>query len=254
MRTAPPPLPTCGDGEDGDKPQDDSDDEHVVKKVVQKAKNWMDLGARPKGLSVNSGDIKVSKPADEDVPLLDLSNLGPKIDYPKCKNPFGENLADGLTDEERNLQYIEKIRAEYQKMRSQTADAGRPSLNPFEEDEPEKFFDKFKKVFKFQGPIGEMNQILVLCRNAHWLGQQVQKVLDWLGLWKKQEEDASEEKFKEEMQNYPAMMHTYEQFKNSPRHANWEVCKNWFDKMRKLCMLHDPKLVTLFSQHGTDTT
>lgn len=247
MKTAPPPLPSCGEDGDEKPAEDEPDNVSVIKKAAQNVSDWMKQGARPKGLSVNSGDIKIKKPED-DVPLIDLSNLGPKLDYPAGKNPFGGTPAEGLTDEERNLQYIEKIRADYQKMKSQTAGAFEEKIpgNPFDEEEPEKFFDKFKRVFKFQGPIGEMNQILVLCRNAHWLGQQVQKVMDWLGIWKKQEEDASEEKFKEEMQNYPAMMHTYEQYKNSPRHANWEVCKNWFDKMRKLCMLHDPKLVTLF--------
>nr|UYI58722.1 polyprotein [Hunnivirus A] len=247
MKTAPPPLPACGEDGDDKPAEDEPDSVNIVKKATRNVTDWLKQGARPKGLSVNSGDIKLKDEADGDVPMIDLSDLGPKVDYPSCKNPFGPSLADGMTEEERNMQYIEKIRAEYQRKKSQTADAFEKTPgNPFEEDEPEKFFEKFKRVFKFQGPIGEMNQILVLCRNAQWLGQQVQKILDWLGIWKKQEEDASEEKFKEEMQNYPAMMHTYEQYKNSPRHSNWEVCKNWFDKMRKLCMLHDPKLVTLF--------
>nr|WDS17255.1 polyprotein [hunnivirus A1] len=231
-RTQPPPFPTSDDNPD--------DEEKGIKKHgASGGFSLLDVfrdTAKP--LSVNSGDIK---PKTEDVPLIDLTNMGPKIDYPGSHNPFGESLADKLVQENEKL--VAEAQAEY----------ARRSANPFEDTdvEPEKLFDKFKKFFsktpKMEGPIlSEINQVLVLCRNAQWLAQQLQKVLDWLGIWKQQEEDASEERFRERMQAYPQMMEQYEQYKNSPRHQKWNDCKKWFDEMRKLAVLHDPKLVNLF--------
>nr|ATY47707.1 polyprotein [Picornavirales sp.] len=245
-RTSPPPLP-CSE----DEPDEGTSDGRVKKKQT-KASN-VETDSAPSNipgflsffkknsevLSVNSGDITLNSKGD--VPLIDLSNMGPKIDYPSGLNPFGDSMADKLAKENETL--IAKAQEEY----------ARRSANPFEEDdvEPEKLMEKFKRFFsrtpKLEGPsLYEMNQVLVLCRNAQWFGQQLQKVLSWLGLWKQQEEDASEERFKEKMQAYPKMMEKYEQYKNSPRHKCWVECKNWFDDMRKLAVLHDPKLVTLF--------
>nr|WKY18082.1 polyprotein [Bovine hunnivirus] len=231
-RTQPPPFPSSDDNPD-DKSRD------AKKESASSNFSLLDVFKNTtKPLSVNSGDIK---PKTDDVPLIDLTNMGPKIDYPGSHNPFGESLADKLVQENEKL--VAEAQAEY----------ARRSANPFEDSdvEPEKLFDKFKRFFsktpKMEGPVlSEINQVLVLCRNAQWLAQQIQKVLDWLGIWKQQEEDASEERFRERMQVYPQMMEQYEQYKNSPRHQKWTDCKTWFDEMRKLAVLHDPKLVNLF--------
>ncbi|AFS33288.1 polyprotein [hunnivirus A1] len=231
-RTQPPPFPSSDEN-----PDDGSKD--IKKESASSGFSLLVVFKNSsKPLSVNSGDIK---PKTDDVPLIDLTNMGPKIDYPGSHNPFGESLADKLVQENERL--VAEAQAEY----------ARRSANPFEDTdvEPEKLFDKFKRFFsktpKMEGPImSEINQVLVLCRNAQWLAQQLQKILGWLGVWKQQEEDASEERFRERMQVYPQMMEQYEQYKNSPRHQKWNDCKTWFDEMRKLAVLHDPKLVNLF--------
>ncbi len=121
--------------------------------------------------------------------------------------------------------------------------------NPFEEDEL-KPFEKFKQFFKIpklQGStLTNLNQLLVLCRNAQWLGGQLQKLLDWLGLWRKQEEEVSEEHFKDLMKQYPEKITDFEMYRNSPKHPKWKECQEWFEKMRKIVALHDPKLTHLF--------
>lgn len=121
--------------------------------------------------------------------------------------------------------------------------------NPFDEVDmsPLEKFKNFFKIPKMQGStLTNLNQLLVLCRNAQWLGGQLQKLLDWLGLWKKQEEEVSEEHFKELMKQYPAKLTEFETYRNAPKHPKWKECKEWFDKMRQLVVLHDPKLTHLF--------
>nr|AWK02672.1 polyprotein [Niviventer confucianus hunnivirus] len=243
MKTDPPPLPACGEDDDGSDPKE----KDRMETLKQASRDYCDRvlggawlrqkeGAVPKqksaGLSVNSGDI--TRKSEPDVPLISLENTGPTLDYPSCKNPFGASFADGIVETEK---LVGAAQAEY------AARAGNPFMD-FEE--PDKLVNRLKRFFKFEGPLSEMNQVLVLCRNAHWLGQQLQKVLDWLGLWKKQEEDASEEAFQEKMKRYPEMMEKYEMYKNCPRHKCWQECKNWFDEMRKLCVYHDTKLMSMF--------
>lgn len=235
-KTPPPPLPTSDgdtfDGRGGDEAQ--SKAKEFVEKFAQP--DWTQTGAKPKQksswfskkLSVNSGDIK---PKTEDVPLIDISKFGPTTDYPSCKNPFGPDMAD-------MLQETEQLISEAQKTKANT--------NPFEMDEPEDLVGKFKRFFKMEGPVQELNQLLQLCRHAEWASQQIGKIIKWLGIWKKQEEDASEEAFKEKMAIYPEMMSKYEMYRCAPRHKEWQECKNYFDYMRKICMYHDPKLVNLF--------
>nr|QXO85770.1 polyprotein [Picornaviridae sp.] len=240
-KTEPPPLPTSGDGPCGTSPDDKAEKRKQEKQnhtfdASKFLKCFQVFGDEP--LSINSGDITKK---DDDVPLIDLNNLGPKIDYPGENNPFGESLTDRLVRDNERL--IRQAQEEY----------ARRCANPFEDSdtEPDKLLDKFKRIFsrtpKLEGPIlQEMNQVLVLCRNAQWFATQLQKILDWLGIWKKQEEEASDETFMEKMKTYPAMMEMYEQYKNSPRHNNWNTCKKWFDEMRRLAIMHDPKLVNMF--------
>lgn len=223
--TQPPPLPTADDDPDEGPSTKGPSHPFPDSRKYPKAKAG-------KGLSVNSGDITRETP---DVPLIDVGE-GQFCPYPKEKNPFGQNLQETLED---NQNYLEKLAEVFKKKKPQEE----PS-NPFDEDET--IGDKFKRFFKFQGPLQDMNSLLVLCRNAHWLGGQLQKLMDWLGLWKKQEEDASEDRFREMMLEYPQRMEEYEKYKNSPRHKKWNECKEWFDDMRKRVVHHDPKLVTLF--------
>nr|YP_006846322.1 2B [hunnivirus A1] len=127
-RTQPPPFPSSDEN-----PDDGSKD--IKKESASSGFSLLVVFKNSsKPLSVNSGDIK---PKTDDVPLIDLTNMGPKIDYPGSHNPFGESLADKLVQENERL--VAEAQAEY----------ARRSANPFEDTdvEPEKLFDKFKRFF-----------------------------------------------------------------------------------------------------------
>lgn len=166
-------------------------------------------------------------------PSVGSNSDGKPVPQPRSRNR-NEN------EEQQVLRILEEAQRQY---------AG----NPFEEEEDgtgegllQKLKNLFRNVPKFEGPIQDANSIFQLLRNAHWLSDRVKAVMEWLGLWKKQEEEASVENFKEKMLKFPEMMAKYEQCRCSPRHQGWQQCKEYFDEMRALAARHDIKVINLF--------
>lgn len=122
-------------------------------------------------------------------------------------------------------------------------------LNPFANEQD--VFDKIKSFFsssklRFQGPLQDANAFIQLCKHSEWIADKFRQILDWLGVWRRQEIDGSVEMWNEKMKKFPDMIEKYEQCKSFPASDQWQECKTYFDEMRRLAVLHDRRLLTLF--------
>lgn len=114
------------------------------------------------------------------------------------------------------------------------------------DDEP---MDLSSKKIRMQGVtkfLSGANQLVLLCKNAGWISEQIQKVLDWLGIWKKQEEEASIEHFNKKMEDFPRMVEMQHKYGQCPKSPQFKECKAYFDEMRRLAVGHDPRFCSLF--------
>nr|UZQ18725.1 polyprotein [Hunnivirus sp.] len=226
-RTPPPPLPSADDGEQP-KADDGKDGKAWYQFFLRKMRE-------PEN-AVNVAEVWNKITADSEI------ELPPHEKDDNWKDQFCGVFGKGISVNSGDILTGD----EDVPLLGSAIDTYPEAKNPFTDSFSAKCEQKFKTFFKLEGPLQEINSALVLCRNAHWLGQQIQKILDWLGIWKKQEEEASEEYFVQKMRDYPRMMKQYEQVKMSTRNPKWTECQKYFDEMRQLVIGHDPKLVTLF--------
>nr|UMO75538.1 MAG: polyprotein [Coypu hunnivirus] len=113
------------------------------------------------------------------------------------------------------------------------------------------FFAKICKTFNskdymLEGPTQTFNSLVALCRNAQWIWQQLDKFVDWVKRWMKQEEEAAPDNFRQRMQDYPTFQELYQRIKFNVKSPQYKACKEYFDEMRRLAAYHDPKFLNLF--------